>query len=142
VDAETRAVQSVDDYKYDERQLLDQVNIGKFGYGVDVKIGSNFTDLKPTNYNYMRDPYELRWKHIDEFTQKLNFQAIPTYNFKYYYYTYYYTYTANEVFQIDAKSKDWQEGTDCYSYIHTKASIVQRDKTCENFAEPYTITNQ
>ena len=41
-----------DDYRYDERALLQKTNIGRFGFGVDVKIGSNFTALTPTNYNY------------------------------------------------------------------------------------------
>lgn len=100
VDEETRGVKllQVDDYVYDERSLLQTTNIGRFGYGVDIKIGSNFTKLHPTNYNYMRDPYELRWKHIDEFYQQVDYSAITTYNFKYYFYTNYYTYAADKVF--------------------------------------------
>ena len=46
----------------------------------------------------MKDPYELRWKHIDEYNQELNYNAITTYNFKYYFYDDYYTYSANKVF--------------------------------------------
>lgn len=95
------------DYFYNEKTLLQETNIGQFGYGVDVKIGSNFTKSTPTNYNYAQDPYELRWKHIDEFYGQVHNDAIQTYNFKYYFYTSYYTYSANKVFQIDSYSRDW-----------------------------------
>lgn len=120
--------------------MLKDTNIGRFGYGVDVKIGSNFTSLTPTNYDYRRDPYDLRWKHIDEFYGKVNRGAIDTTNFRYYFYTNYYTYTSDSKFQIDKKSRDFQSGEECYSYIHTKSELIQRKTSCTKFKEPFTIT--
>ena len=45
------------DYVYNEKSLLKETNIGEFGYGVRVKIGSDFDTLRPTNYNYLQDAY-------------------------------------------------------------------------------------
>lgn len=98
VDSETAQVTMSDSYKYDEKNALKSVNIGKFGYGVNIKIGSDFTKLTPTNYDYRKDPYDVRWKHIDEFTGNVKASAVNTYNFKYYFYTDYYTYEAAKKF--------------------------------------------
>lgn len=93
-------------YTYNEKALLRQVNIGQFGFGVDIPIGSEWSKKTVTNYNYMEDPYELRWKHIDEFYGKVNTAAITTYDFKYTFYTDYYTYKATSLYQIDSYAKD------------------------------------
>ena len=87
-------------------------------------ISSNWVGAQPTNYDYMRDPYQLRWKHIDQFYGQVNTEAVTTYNFKYYFYDDYYTYTADRLYQIDSYSVDAQEGVNCYAYQHTKSSIV------------------
>lgn len=96
VDSETREVKLLTtvDYYYDEKTLLQTTNIGLFGFGYPIKIGSNFTRFTPTNYNYMLDPYEIRFKHIDEVNGDVKNNAIDTYNFRYYFYSNYYTYTA------------------------------------------------
>ena len=58
MDEETRAVTTAqNDYVYNEKSLLKETNIGEFGYGVRVKIGSDFDTLRPTNYNYLQDAY-------------------------------------------------------------------------------------
>lgn len=118
-------------YQYEEKALLRQVNIGLFGYGVNIPIGSDWSKQTVTNYNYVRDPYELRWKHIDVSTGKVNSAAITTYDFKYTFYTDYYTYKAASLYQIDSYAEDMQQGTDCYSYIHTKTAIVQKNVKCK-----------
>ena len=63
--------------------------------------------------------------------------AISTYNFKYYFYDDYYTYTADQMYQIDSYSNDYQEGASCYSYQHTKTSVVQKDLKCTQYNLPY-----
>jgi hypothetical protein len=140
VDSETAQVTLSDSYKYDEKSALAKVNIGKFGYGRDIKIGSEFKNLKPTNYNYRSDPYDVRWKHIDEFTGNVNSAAVTTTDFKYYFYDEYYRYTADKKFQIDKETRDFQTGDECYSYIHTKSDIVQRGTKCDKFKQPFNVT--
>lgn len=95
VNNETKSVELLADpqtYTYNEKTLLKEINIGQFGFGVDIMIGSNHSDFTVTNYNYMQDPYELRWKHIDEHFGQVNAAALQTYDFQYYFYTDYYTY--------------------------------------------------
>ena len=87
-----------------------------FGFGVPIKMGTNENKLTPTNYNYFRDPNELRWKHIDELYGQVNNNAINTYNFKFYFYNTYYMYTSQKPYQIDLFHKSWQDGSSCYSY--------------------------
>lgn len=60
----------------------------------------------------------------------MSYSAITTYNFKYYFYTDYYTYKADRIFQVTQVNRNEQDGTDCYSYIHTKSSIIQKDNKC------------
>jgi len=59
VDAETRVVSLLTpaaNYTYEEKKLLNETNIGSFGFGVNIPIGSNFSKSTATNYNYMQDP--------------------------------------------------------------------------------------
>jgi len=44
---------------------LNGVDIGYFGFGVPVMLGTTEQKFKVTNYNYVTDPIELRWKSID-----------------------------------------------------------------------------
>lgn len=70
VDPGTREVSvktvNVEQYHYDERALLKGENIGSFGFGIKLKIGSDMAKFTPANYDYVEDPYNLRWKHVDE----------------------------------------------------------------------------
>lgn len=56
-----------DDYSYNEKKLLESTNIGQFGFGVNIPIGTDDQSSTPTNYNYNTDLLNLRWKHIDEY---------------------------------------------------------------------------
>ena len=70
------------DYEYSEKKLLRDINIGKFGFGVDVPqpvygyYYDNMYIARPTNYNYYQDWDNLRWKHIDIVLGLVNKDAI------------------------------------------------------------------
>ena len=52
-------------YKYNEQTVLTGLDIGYFGFGVPVMLGTSEQKFTVTNYNYVTDPVELRWKSID-----------------------------------------------------------------------------
>lgn len=81
--------------------------MGYFGFGVATK--SDYYTLQynvPTNYNYMQDWNDLRWKHIDESLGLVNAAAKNTYDNIYYFYYSYYTYTANQNYWSDSWTYD------------------------------------
>ena len=126
---ETFRVPSEDpEYEYHEKSLLSDVNIGRFGFGVDVKL-SEYTGYysyyysyanRPTNYDYYSDWQELRWKHVDESLGLVNEDAVQTYGYGYYFYYDYYTYTENQNRLYDEYAYSEQEQTLCYSYYRQR----------------------
>jgi hypothetical protein len=50
---------------YDENELLKTMNVGSFGFGVEIPMGSTDEAFTPANYDYTNDRLDLRWKHVD-----------------------------------------------------------------------------
>lgn len=67
VDPNTRRVTTLtsQDYVYDENKLLQTMNVGSFGFGVEIPMGSTDEAFTPANYDYTNDRLDLRWKHVD-----------------------------------------------------------------------------
>ena len=67
VDSTTRKVTlTSQDYVYDEKTLLSDINVGSFGFGVEIPLSSENEDATPANYDYTHDHLNLRWKHVDQ----------------------------------------------------------------------------
>lgn len=67
VDSNTRRVTTLtsQDYVYDENKLLQTMNVGSFGFGVEIPMSSTDEAFTPANYDYTNDRLDLRWKHVD-----------------------------------------------------------------------------
>jgi hypothetical protein len=78
----------------------------------------------------MLDPYEIRFKHIDEVNGDVKTNGIDTYNFRYYFYSNYYTYTAGKTYKLDIFENNYQLGTYCNSYIDTRPKIPTKGSKC------------
>lgn len=97
--------------------MLSQTNVGYFGFGTAIKDQQS---LEPTSYDYNIDPYQLRWKTIDELYGAVITGAIQTYDFKYYYYSAYYTYQNDKIYSSYSYSMDVNQGTSCQGYYEDK----------------------
>lgn len=120
-------------FKYREKALLQQINLGKFAYGQSVKVGSSFAGKHPGNYNYQIDPLDTRWKFLDEISGKVNKYAIQTSDLKSYFFETYYTYQEPRTFRVDLEQKNWHTGQACYDFIQSKGDSLSKLKRCHEF---------
>jgi hypothetical protein len=63
----SRQISVPDGFNYNEQTILMGVDIGYYGFGVPIMLGTSEQKFTVTNYNYVTDQLELRWKSIDQF---------------------------------------------------------------------------